>query len=114
MLSQYGYTEAEALQLNLLDLWPASEREKVRTAVQATASRQPDMCPHCACSCARTAACLRGSDCRAASASTASPARQVLAVDVTRTPAGRTRDCAHGPAQKLLSACNETLVPCDV
>ena len=57
MLLQYGYTEAEALQLNLLDLFPASG---VRTCAPPCRPRpqKVGMCPHCASSCARTAACL--------------------------------------------------------
>ena len=82
MLLQYGYTEAEALQLTLLDLFPASERENVRTAVHATASESrhvPALCQQL-----RKDGSLFDAEVTAGSISfNGVAARQVLAVDVT-------------------------------
>lgn len=107
MLLQYGYTEAEALQLTLLDLFPASERENVRTAVQATASESrhvPTLCQQL-----RKEGSLFDAEVTAGSISfNGVAARQVLAVDVTERLRAEREIERMARAQKLLSACNET------
>ena len=109
MLLQYGYTEAEALQLTLLDLFPASERENVRTAVHATASESrhvPALCQQL-----RKEGSLFDAEVTAGSISfNGVAARQVLAVDVTERLRAEREIARMARAQKLLSACNETLV----
>jgi hypothetical protein len=55
MLLQYGCTEAEALQLTLLDLF-RFRRERAHRHMPRP--QKVGMCPHCASSCARKAACL--------------------------------------------------------
>ncbi len=109
MLAQYGYTEAEMLQLHLLDLWPPQERDNVRSIVQSTASQRryvPALCLQ-----VRKDGSVFDAEVTAGSISfNGVAARQVLAVDVTERLKTEHEIARMARAQKLLSACNETLV----
>ena len=109
MLSQYGYTEAEMLQMHLLDLWPPTEREAVRAAVQSISPERrhvPSVCRQM-----RKDGSLFDAEITAGSISfNGLAARQVLAVDITERLQAEREIARMARAQKLLSACNETLV----
>ncbi|PIF92651.1 diguanylate cyclase/phosphodiesterase with PAS/PAC sensor(s) [Acidovorax sp. 62] len=109
MLSQYGYTEAEMLQMHLLDLWPPTEREAVRAAVQSISPERrhvPSVCRQ-----VRKDGSLFDAEITAGSISfNGLAARQVLAVDITERLQAEREIARMARAQKLLSACNETLV----
>lgn len=109
METHYGYTEAELLNLSMTDLWPEARRGFVKGRIDAipiTERNKPVISRHI-----RKDGSFMDVEITAGSISfNGRPARQVLATDVTerlRTDAELAR---MGRAQRLLSACNETLV----
>ena len=112
MVTHYGFAEAELLAMRTIDLWPAAERERVKSVIDAIPADQldrpdrPVVTRHL-----RKDGSAMDVEITAGSITfNGRPARQVLATDVTerlRTERELTR---MGRAQRLLSACNETLV----
>ena len=109
MVTHYGYTEAELLTLLMTDLWPPAQRPSVKAridAIQMTDRNKPVVSRHI-----KKDGTFADMEITAGSISfNGRPARQVLATDVTerlRTDAELAR---MSRAQRLLSACNETLV----
>ena len=109
MEAHYGYTEAQLLELSMTDLWPETRRAAIQASIDAIQMRErskPVLSRHI-----RKDGSFMDVELTAGSISfNGRPARQVLAIDVTerlRTDAELAR---MGRAQRLLSACNETLV----
>ena len=108
METHYGYTEAELLAMSMTDLWPEKRREGVRTSIHAIAIGQrnkPIISRHL-----KKDGTLMDVEITAGSISfNGRPARQVLATDVTERLRNESELARMGRAQRLLSACNETL-----
>ncbi|UCV01266.1 EAL domain-containing protein [Acidovorax radicis] len=109
METHYGYTEAELLSMAMTDLWPEDRRASVKARISAISideRKKPIISRH-----VKKDGSFTDMEITAGRISfNGRPARQVLAIDVTerlRTDAELAR---MGRAQRLLSACNETLV----
>ncbi len=109
MEKHYGYTEAELLDMCMTDLWPPERRESVRATIDAIPMDQrnkPIICRH-----VKKDGSFMDVEITAGSISfNGRPARQVLATDVTERLRTERELARMGRAQRLLSACNETLV----
>ncbi|AOG21650.1 EAL domain-containing protein [Acidovorax sp. RAC01] len=109
MVLHYGYSEAELLGMCMTDLWPEERREAIKAAIDAidmNRRSRPVVSRHVT---------KRGDfvdmEITAGSISfNGRPARQVLATDVTERLRTEAELARMGRAQRLLSACNETLV----
>ncbi|WP_298209511.1 EAL domain-containing protein [Acidovorax sp.] len=110
METLYGYTEAELLTMLISDLWPVELREGAYASIDAIiATGQPNR------SILRRHVKKDGTqmdmEITAGSISfNGRPARQVLAADVTARLRTERELARMGRAQRLLSACNETLI----
>ncbi|PJI95378.1 diguanylate cyclase/phosphodiesterase with PAS/PAC sensor(s) [Acidovorax sp. 69] len=109
MEMHYGYTEAELLTMSMTDLWPLERRDGVRASIVAIAMDQrnkPVISRHI-----KKDGTLMDVEITAGSIGfNGRPARQVLATDVTERLRTERELARMGRAQRLLSACNETLV----
>jgi diguanylate cyclase (GGDEF)-like protein/PAS domain S-box-containing protein len=109
MERHYGYTEAELLNMSMLDLWPAERRPNVEANIRAVPMEQrntPVISRHI-----KKDGSFMDVEITAGSISfNGRPARQVLATDVTERLRTERELARMGRAQRLLSACNETLV----
>ncbi|MFY3382930.1 EAL domain-containing protein [Paracidovorax sp. MALMAid1276] len=109
MVTHYGYTEAELLGMGMTDLWPPERRENVRALIDAIPMDQrnkPVVSRH-----VKKNGGFMDVEITAGSISfNGRPARQVLATDVTERLRTERELARMGRAQRLLSACNETLV----
>ena len=109
METHYGYTEAELLAMDMTDLWPAERHATIREALHAIAIDQrnkPVISRH-----VKKDGSFMDVEITAGSISfNGRPARQVLATDVTERLRTERELARMGRAQRLLSACNETLV----
>ena len=109
METHYGYTEAELLAMDMTELWPAERHATIREALHAIAIDQrnkPVISRH-----VKKDGSFMDVEITAGSISfNGRPARQVLATDVTERLRTERELARMGRAQRLLSACNETLV----
>ncbi|RMA59783.1 diguanylate cyclase/phosphodiesterase with PAS/PAC sensor(s) [Acidovorax sp. 100] len=109
MERHYGYTESELLTMSMLDLWPADRRPNVEANIRAVPMEQrnaPVISRHI-----KKDGSFMDVEITAGSISfNGRPARQVLATDVTERLRTERELARMGRAQRLLSACNETLV----
>ena len=109
METHYGYTEAQLLTMQMTDLWPAEQREEVRASIDTMALDQriqPATSRHI-----RQDGTPMDMEITASGISfNGRPAHQVLATDVTERLRTERELLRMGRAQRLLSACNETLV----
>ena len=109
MQTHYGYTEAQLLSMHMADLWPADQRESAGAAIEAISAEQhqePIISRH-----TKRDGTPMDVEITAGSISfNGRPARQVLATDVTERLRTERELARMGRAQRLLSACNETLV----
>ncbi|MGQ0730012.1 EAL domain-containing protein [Acidovorax sp.] len=109
MERHYGYTESELLSMSMLDLWPADRRPNVEANIRAVPMEQrnaPVISRHI-----KKDGSFMDVEITAGSISfNGRPARQVLATDVTERLRTERELARMGRAQRLLSACNETLV----
>ncbi|RQO84130.1 EAL domain-containing protein [Acidovorax sp. FJL06] len=109
METHYGYTEAELLAMQMTDLWPAERRDAIRASIDAIPMHQrnkPVISRH-----VKKDGSFMDVEITAGSISfNGRPARQVLATDVTERLRNERELARMGRAQRLLSACNETLV----
>ncbi|MCT6716866.1 EAL domain-containing protein [Acidovorax sp. K2F] len=109
MERHYGYTESELLTMSMLDLWPADRRPNVEANIRAVPMEQrnaPVISRHI-----KKDGSFMDVEITAGSISfNGRPARQVLATDVTDRLRTERELARMGRAQRLLSACNETLV----
>jgi diguanylate cyclase (GGDEF)-like protein/PAS domain S-box-containing protein len=109
METHYGYTEAELLNMQMTDLWPAERREAMKSAIEAIPidqRRKPVVSRHL-----KKDGTFMDVEITAGGISfDGRPARQVLATDVTERLRTERELARMGRAQRLLSACNETLV----
>ena len=115
MVTHYGYAEPELLAMRMTDLWPAGQRERVKVLIDAIPAGQrsreeepdkPVVSRH-----VRKDGTFMDVEITAGSISfDGRPARQVLATDVTERLRTERELARMGRAQRLLSACNETLV----
>ncbi|MDR6155829.1 diguanylate cyclase (GGDEF)-like protein/PAS domain S-box-containing protein [Acidovorax delafieldii] len=109
MERHYGYTESELLTMSMLDLWPADRRPNVEANIRAVPMDQrnkPVISRHI-----KKDGSFMDVEITAGSISfNGRPARQVLATDVTERLRTERELARMGRAQRLLSACNETLV----
>ncbi|MBV7456229.1 EAL domain-containing protein [Acidovorax sp. sif1233] len=109
METHYGYAEAELLEMDMTDLWPAERRASIRATINAIAMDQrnkPVISRH-----VKKDGTFMDVEITAGSISfNGRPARQVLATDVTERLRTERELARMGRAQRLLSACNETLV----
>ncbi|MDP3228694.1 MAG: EAL domain-containing protein [Acidovorax sp.] len=109
METHYGYTEAELLSMHMTDLWPAERRDTIREHIEAIPMDQrnkPVVSRHI-----KKDGTFMDVEITAGSISfNGRPARQVLATDVTERLRTERELARMGRAQRLLSACNETLV----
>ncbi len=109
METHYGYTEAELLTMQMTDLWPAERRDAIRASIDAIPMDQrnkPVISRH-----VKKDGSFMDVEITAGSISfNGRPARQVLATDVTERLRTERELARMGRAQRLLSACNETLV----
>ena len=109
METHYGYTEAELLALRMPDLWPAAQRahiEEVLRSLSMDERSKPVISRH-----VKKDGSFMDVEITAGSISfNGRPARQVLATDVTERLRTERELARMGRAQRLLSACNETLV----
>ena len=109
MVTHYGYTEAELLAMEMTDLWPAERRAAIKASIDAIPMSQrnrPVVSRH-----QKKDGAMMDVEITAGSISfNGRPARQVLATDVTERLRTERELARMGRAQRLLSACNETLV----
>src|SRR3989344_5254336 len=109
METHYGYSEAELLTMDMTELWPAERHATIREALHAIAIDQrnkPVISRH-----VKKDGSFMDVEITAGSISfNGRPARQVLATDVTERLRTERELARMGRAQRLLSACNETLV----
>ena len=109
METHYGYTAAELLTLSMTDLWPPERREELRALIDGIAiddRNKPLICRH-----RRKDGTRMYVEITAGGISfNGRPARQVLATDVTERLHTERELARMSRAQRLLSACNETLV----
>ncbi|MDH4465650.1 MAG: EAL domain-containing protein [Acidovorax sp.] len=109
MVLHYGYSEAELLAMSMTDLWPEERRAAIRLAIDAVDMDQrsrPVVSRHL-----KKDGSFMDVEITAGSISfNGRPARQVLATDVTERLRTEDELARMGRAQRLLSACNETLV----
>lgn len=109
METHYGYTEDELLALRMPDLWPPERRESVEASIRAVLMDErskPVISRH-----VKKDGSFMDVEITAGSISfNGRPARQVLATDVTERLRTERELARMGRAQRLLSACNETLV----
>jgi len=109
METHYGYSEAELLAMDMTELWPAERHATIREALHAIAIDQrnkPVISRH-----VKKDGSFMDVEITAGSISfNGRPARQVLATDVTERLRTERELARMGRAQRLLSACNETLV----
>ena len=108
METHYGYSEAELLALDLPELWPPDCRAgagATMDAILAGHRHRPVICRH-----RKKDGSLMDLEITAGRISfNGRPARQVLAADVTDRLRTERELARMGRAQRLLSACNETL-----
>lgn len=109
MLALYGYTEAELLQMNLLDLWPERDRARVMASVQTT-NPQRRLVPVMTRQVRKDGSVFEVEITAGSISFNGVEARQVLAIDITERRRAEREIARMGRAQRLLSACNETLV----
>ncbi|MBV7542602.1 EAL domain-containing protein [Acidovorax sp. sic0104] len=109
MVTHYGYAEAELLAMQMTDLWPAERRAAIKASIDAIPMDQrnrPVISRHL-----KKDGSMMDVEITAGSISfNGRPARQVLATDVTERLRTERELARMGRAQRLLSACNETLV----
>jgi diguanylate cyclase (GGDEF)-like protein/PAS domain S-box-containing protein len=109
MVAQYGYSETELLGMCFTELWPAKQRpfvtEKIRQNY-GTPHTESSLIHH-----VRKNGSVMDMEIMAGSISfNGRPSRQVLATDVTERLRTERELLRMSRAQRLLSACNETLV----
>ena len=108
MVLHYGYSEAELLAMHMTDLWPEERRPAIKLAIDAVDMDQrsrPVVSRHL-----KKDGSFMDVEITAGSISfNGRPARQVLATDVTERLRTEAELARLGRAQRLLSACNETL-----
>ncbi len=109
MVHHYGYSEKELLRMRMPDLWPAEHRETAEHRLRAI---DPEQRSHPR---VRRHVCKDGSliDMEITAGNidfNGLAARQILASDVTERVRNEAELARMGRAQRLLSACNETLV----
>ena len=108
MVLHYGYSEAELLAMRMTDLWPEERRAAIKIAIDAVDMDQrsrPVVSRHL-----KKDGSFMDVEITAGSISfNGRPARQVLATDVTERLRTEAELARMGRAQRLLSACNETL-----
>ena len=112
MVTHYGYAEPELLAMRMTDLWPTRQRERIKALIDAIPAdphggqEKPVVSRH-----VRKDGSFMDVEITAGSISfDGRPARQVLATDVTERLRTERELARMGRAQRLLSACNETLV----
>ena len=109
MVTHYGYTEAELLSMQMTDLLPAERRADIQAIIDAVPMDRrgrPRVSRHL-----KKDGSFMDVEITAGSISfNGRPARQVLATDVTERLRTERELARMGRAQRLLSACNETLV----
>ena len=111
MQTHYGYSEAQLLAMHMADLWPADSQGTLQAAIEAMSipmelRKAPVVTRHI-----QHDGTPMDVEITAGHISFAGrPARQVLATDVTERLRTERELARVGRAQKLLSACNETLV----
>ncbi len=109
MVEHYGYTEEELLRMNMRDLWLPEDREQLVAATEAMAHHEP---------CSNVLRRHRRKDGTVIDMEISVggihfngvAARQVLGSDVTQRLRVERELARLGRAQRLLSACNETIV----
>ncbi len=109
MVHHYGYSEKELLRMHMQDLWPAQHRATAERRLRAIDPQQrslPKVRRH-----VRKDGSLIDMEITAGNIDfNGVGARQVLASDVTERVRNEAELARMGRAQRLLSACNETLV----
>ncbi|RYF28104.1 MAG: EAL domain-containing protein [Comamonadaceae bacterium] len=109
MAEHYGYTEAELLGMNMRDLWLAQEREQL--AAEAEAALHHERCSAMHVRHLRKDGTVIDMEISVGGTQfNGVAARQVLASDITQRLRMERELSRVGRAQRLLSACNETIV----
>ena len=109
METHYGYTEAQLLTMVMTDLWPKARREGVRARIRSIAIDERDK-PVISRHIKKDGSFSDMEITAGQIIFNGRPARQVLAIDVSDRLRADAELARMGRAQRLLSACNETLV----
>ena len=109
MQRHYGYSEAQLLTMHMADLWPVERREDVRVAIDDI-SMGHNTAPVISRHIKHDGTPMDVEITAGHIGFNGRPALQVLATDVTERLSNERELGRMGRAQRLLSACNETLV----